>query len=176
MVARRLFLIYIFLGLVTVCNAISPLESKLIEQVFGSKIRSIRTTVFLSDEQQDQLKKIDPTHNPDRLFSYNRLLQNNTVVGFAVIQKAFAKSGEFSVLAIVSSDLTLKKVVLHNYPFTHGYEISNSKFLTQFDLLKFADLNYGAKVNAVTGATSSSDGMLKAVKKVLIGLSSRFDK
>ncbi|MDA3923934.1 MAG: FMN-binding protein [Kiritimatiellae bacterium] len=79
---------------------------------------------------------------------------------YAVVNKARSKSGVFTVMTHFSSELSIIKVEILRYPHSRGRMVTRPTFLKQF--IKWDTCT---KIDAVTGATSSSDATTTAVKK-----------
>jgi len=81
-------------------------------------------------------------------------------VEYAVVNEARSKSGAFTVQTLFASDMSIIKVTIPRYPHSRGREATRSKFLNQF-----INGNTQTKVDAVTGATSSSKAIENAVRQ-----------
>jgi hypothetical protein len=145
-------------------------ESLILKEIFPGASRNIRKTIFLSLEQQHALNALEPGRTPVKLFSYQEIVQRETLLGYATTVKAEGKSGPFRVLIVMQPDFTVKRVEILDYPFVYGQGVKNKTFLSQFSGLKSWGLFFGDTLHAVTGATSSSAGVLLAVENALICL------
>ncbi|RMG82715.1 MAG: hypothetical protein D6714_10920 [Bacteroidetes bacterium] len=65
----------------------------------------------------------------------------------------------FDYALFLGTDLTVKKVVVTDYPGDYGYEITAPGWLNQFIGYAGGDLRYGADVDAISGATISANSI-----------------
>lgn len=88
------------------------------------------------------------------------VLKNGQTAGYAVLSEPRAKSGPFPVLTSFSVRAEVLNAEVLRYPYAHGRGIVRESFLRQFK-----GWRPGSDVDAVTGATSSSEAVADAVER-----------
>lgn len=91
-----------------------------------------------------------------------RIVSNNKTIGYYSLMNAKGKICWFKIIIIYSSDLTIKKVYIAEYNETRGGEITNPKYLSKYEGLNAKTQK--PKVDAISGATISSNSLKKAIE------------
>lgn len=82
--------------------------------------------------------------------------------------RAASRSGRFEINMEVDSSLSITKVSVPSYIGTRGRDITHSKFLNQFKQRNpQSPLVVGDDIQAITGATLSSQSMTEQVRRVI---------
>lgn len=88
-----------------------------------------------------------------------KLYDNNSLLGYLIITTAKGRYDYFDYMVIYNPDLSIRMIRVLEYRSEHGYEISNTKWLSQFDGSIGCDLNYGHDIDAISGATLSASSI-----------------
>ena len=107
-----------------------------IQQFFGKDV--IKSSINLND-------------------NYFKIVQSDSIIGYACLQQAPSKHDKFDFLAIYSPNMKLKKLRILTYRENYGGEISNKRWLKQFLDREVND------VQAISGATISVESMKIAI-------------
>ena len=100
--------------------------------------------------------------------NFYKISHNNTVIGFAFVDKAPSKTDQFDYLVLFDVALIIKKVKVLIYREDYGGEIGSKRWLKQFIGKTSKDkLHYRKDIVAISGATISANSMTKAVNDVL---------
>ena len=89
--------------------------------------------------------------------NYFKIVQSDSIIGYAYLQQALSKHDKFDFLAIYSPNMKLKKLRILTYRENYGGEISNKRWLKQFLDREVND------VQAISGATISVESMKIAI-------------
>jgi len=100
------------------------------------------------------------------------------IMGYIVEKQVESRSGPFKIVIEIGSDLLVKQAQVPNYPHNRGRQVRSLKFRQQFTGKGPGDpVQLGLDINAVSGATSSSqaltDGVRDALKLVQIYFGAR---
>jgi len=100
--------------------------------------------------------------------NFYKITQNDTVLGYAFIDKAPSKTDEFDFLVLFDKELIIMKSKVLIYREDYGGEISSKRWLRQFNGKTSADqLKYEKDIIAISGATISARSMTIAVNNLL---------
>jgi Na+-translocating ferredoxin:NAD+ oxidoreductase RnfG subunit len=121
-----------------------------------------KTAIHLSE---DQMKNLDFDCYKNQLFD---VAVNEESIGFIYIDKAHSRHDVFTFMVLMSYDLQVKLVRVLDYNETHGIEISNKRWLSQFiDFTPDSKIEFERNIDAISGATISARSITKAVAEVL---------
>jgi Na+-translocating ferredoxin:NAD+ oxidoreductase subunit G len=102
---------------------------------------------------------------------YEVIGSKDEVIGYVVVGSAMGYNGEIKVLVAVSDDkekiLNVSVLSQLETPGIGTKIVTDKSFLRQFENLALNDVNEGNQVDAITGATVSSNAMISAVKKAV---------
>ena len=86
------------------------------------------------------------------------------IEGYRIETSGRSRSGRFSVEIEIDREGTIRQVLVPSYPFRYGRKVTRQKFLRQFVGQRIHSVD-PADVDAVTGATSSSRGVARAIQR-----------
>ncbi len=103
---------------------------------------------------------------------YYEIYSGGAIIGYAFIAKGQGYGGEISILIGINSDFAVKKITIIANTETPGLgtKISENFFIDQFAGLSSSEISLakdGGKIDAITGATISSQAVVNAVKNQL---------
>lgn len=100
--------------------------------------------------------------------NFYRIIQNDTIIGYAFTEKAASKTDQFDYLVLFDIDLIIKKTKVLVYREDYGGEISSKRWLRQFEGKTSSEqLKYEKDIVAISGATISAKSMTVAVNNLL---------
>lgn len=151
---------------------VNPLVAKMpakIDRKIGKYLRShlmfkeIEKTPILIPK--DKMGLVEFNDYKDQLFD---IKVNDKSEGFIFIDKARSRYDEFTFMVFLSYDLEIKLVRVLDYNETHGVEISNKGWLSQFvGFNPESRIQYLDNVDAISGATISSRSITVAIRELL---------
>ena len=103
---------------------------------------------------------------------YYEIMENDLLKGYVVIAKAPSKHHFFDFYVILDKQRNISKVEILKYRENWGYEISNKKWLRQFQKLYDSKLGSRHQVQAISGATISVTSLCNYIDKILDHLKS----
>ncbi|AXT20626.1 FMN-binding protein [Flavobacteriaceae bacterium AU392] len=114
----------------------------------------------------EALNKTLPTKiETDNLF---KIINDNTFLGYAFIDKAPSKTAQFDYLVLLDKDLIVIKTKVLIYREEYGGEIGSTRWLKQFIGKTQNDkLAHGENIIAISGATISVRSMTNAMNNFL---------
>ena len=89
-------------------------------------------------------------------FKFFELHEEEDLRGYLCITTAKGRHDYFDYLAIFNPDHSIRHIEILEYRSEHGYEISNKRWLSQFEGRMGCDLVYGEDIDAISGATYSA--------------------
>ena len=138
--------------------------SKEVKITFGIKEFELKTLEFNDSVKQKLSKRINTNH----LF---KIVKENTILGYAYVDKAPSKTDEFDYLILLDKNLIIAKTKVLIYREDYGGEIGSKRWLKQFIGKKSTDkLKYEREIMAISGATISAISMTNAVNYFLLDL------
>lgn len=100
--------------------------------------------------------------------NFHKIISNQKVIGYAVINTAPSKTAEFDYLILLDASGTIVKSNVLIYREEYGGEIGSTRWLRQFIGKSQNDvLEYKKNIDAISGATISVKSMIKSVNEVL---------
>jgi Na+-translocating ferredoxin:NAD+ oxidoreductase RnfG subunit len=154
------FLIVIILGFTT-SNRIEAMISKEIKSVFNVETYTKQSLNISTEINKTLPIKITETN-------FLKILNNEKVIGYYYLGKAFGKADYFDFLVIFDSDLMISKVKVLVYREDHGGEVGSKRWLKQFIGKSTNDnLKYQQDIVGISGATISVKSMTYEVNKLL---------
>jgi len=109
--------------------------------------------------------------SPDQI-CYYKIMEHDLHKGYLVIAKAPSKHHFFDFYVILDNQINISKVEILKYRENWGYEISNKKWLRQFQKLYDSKLGSRHHVQAISGATISATSLCNYIDKILDHLKS----
>ncbi len=101
---------------------------------------------------------------PKSLF---KLLDNNTLVGYAYLDKANSKSAQFDYVVFFNPELKIIYTQVLVYREDYGGEIGSHRWLKQFNgKYNGQEMEFRKDIQNISGATISSRNITQAVKKI----------
>ena len=96
-------------------------------------------------------------------FNFFELREENNLKGYLCITTAKGRHDYFDYLAIFNPDHSIRHIEILEYRSEYGYEISNKRWLSQFEGRMGCDLVYGEDIDAISGATYSASSITEDV-------------
>ena len=138
-----------------------------------SNVTKARITAQRDEAIISQFKVIFPDIQDYNLRDvFYEIYSGGAITGYAFIAKGQGYGGEISILVGINSNFTVKKITIIANTETPGLgtKISENFFIDQFAGLTSSEISLakdGGKIDAVTGATISSQAVVNAVKNQL---------
>ena len=104
----------------------------------------------------------------DELY-YWKISQNDTTIAYAFLDNVKGKSMPITFMVILNKEGTIKNTNIIKYREPYGGEVSNNRWLEQFNE-KNEKSNYdvGKTIDGITGATISVNSLSKGIKKIVL--------
>ncbi len=105
-------------------------------------------------------------HHPLQIFEFTEN-GTNRFAGWACLSEGMGRYDTFDYLVVYDHTKTIVLVEIYTYRSSHGYQITSKKWLNKFKGLKASDkIEIGEDVDAISGATLSSFGLVKSLNQV----------
>ena len=90
------------------------------------------------------------------------------LLGFCVESKVVSRSGPFKIRVLLDPQVYVKRASVISYPWSHGRDVRKRAFTSQFEGKGPGDsIQMGRDINAMTGATISSNVMAEGVRDAI---------
>jgi Na+-translocating ferredoxin:NAD+ oxidoreductase RnfG subunit len=100
--------------------------------------------------------------------NFFEISNNNQLIGYYYLGKAFGKADYFDFIVIFNKDLIVSKVSVLVYRENHGGEVASKRWLKQFNGIPTSKtLEYQKDIVGISGATISVKSMTSEVNKLL---------
>ncbi|MDZ7740932.1 MAG: FMN-binding protein [Bacteroidota bacterium] len=137
-------------------------------------IRQIEKTARECFKQEQLRFELIPleAHEPESLawdFDKNslyRVFSDSLLLGYLIIDQAMGRYDPFDFLVIYQHDLKILKVEILKYRSAHGGEIASNKWLQNFEGGSGNDQQSFLEIDALSGASFSSNGLKEAVARI----------
>ncbi|RDY60962.1 FMN-binding protein [Flagellimonas nanhaiensis] len=135
-------------------------------------VKEVEKTFEVADFTMDPIKVSSELNEnlPTKISSENlyRVLQNESILGYAFVDQAPSKTAKFDYLVIFDKDLAIINTKVLIYREEYGGEIGSKRWLKQF-IGKTGDDRVSSETNidAIAGATISVNSMTKAMDNLL---------
>lgn len=154
------FLTIIVLISVVLLMFISSITLPRVEAQQEEEVRLMLSEMF---EDMDDFERSEDIYN---------ILKDGQTIGYAFRGTGDGYGGDINILIGLNSDKTIKEIVvlLHTETPGLGSKITESAFLDQFVGLSLEEIKLskeGGRVDAITGATISSEAMVSGVKQAI---------
>ena len=154
------FLTIVVIISVVLLMFISSITLPRVEAQQEEEVRQMLSKIF---EDMDDFEKSEDIYN---------ILKEGELIGYAFKGIGNGYGGDINILIGLNSDKTIKEIVVLSHTETPGLgsKITESAFLDQFEGLGLEELKLskeGGRVDAITGATISSEAMVTGVKQAL---------
>lgn len=154
-------MIQLFLHKITVLSSLACLAMATITHPSKNVVKQVQAAFDIEaidftpiDSKGDTTIKINQN-------SYYRLSVNDSLIGYAVIDKAPSKTAQFDYLVVTDSELSIVRSRVITYREEYGGAIGSYRWLKQFVGKKHdSDFN---DIAAISGATISVQSMKKAI-------------
>ncbi len=137
----------------------------LLKKEYTEKYKSTDSTFQLSKDNVktiEQKSRIKIHYNDFRLF---KILMNDSTVAKALIAKVSSKTGNISVLTLINNDGTIRTVKVVGAEDPRSFNLNSKLWRKQFKGKSMDNyLRVGKDIDAMSGATISSNAATKAVK------------
>ena len=145
----------------TTNKKIEALVEKEIKTAFNLEKYSKQPISVSSGVNETLPIKIDNTN-------FFKLQNEEKIVGYYYLGKAFGKADYFDFMVIFDKDLIVSKVKVLVYREDHGSEVGSKRWLNQFNGKKTTEnLTYQKDIAAISGATISAKSITNEVNKLL---------
>ncbi|MEE2858529.1 MAG: FMN-binding protein [Candidatus Neomarinimicrobiota bacterium] len=150
----------------------SPIKEnseKYIFSQFSKEINISLNTLKLNDKiksiVQNQTKQ---AFYRDKLY-YWKISKNDTTIAYAFLDNVKGKSMPITFMVIMNADGSIKNSNIVKYREAYGGEISNERWLNQFNEKNHnSKYEVGKEIDAITGATISVNSISKGIRKIAI--------
>lgn len=96
------------------------------------------------------------------------IVEKGKSLGWLNIDKTQGRYHEFEYAMIIDTNLQISKLLVLNYPATHGNAVSGRKWLSKFSGFSPDSIPvYGREIDAISGATISGSGLTESVASSL---------
>ena len=104
----------------------------------------------------------------DELY-YWKISQNDTTIAYAFLDNVKGKSMPITFMVILNKEGTIKNTNVIKYREPYGGEVSNNRWLEQFnEKNEKSNYNVGKTIDGITGATISVNSLSKGIKKIVL--------
>lgn len=163
---KILSLLFIFSpALVWAGESMEKTIAALFKKEFTEEYKSTDSSFQLSKDNVkaiEQKSRIKIHYNDFRLF---KILINDSTVAKALIAKVSSKTGNISVLTLINNDGTIRTVKVVGAVDPRSFNLNSKLWRKQFKDKSVGDfLRVGKDIDAMSGATISSNSATKAVK------------
>jgi Na+-translocating ferredoxin:NAD+ oxidoreductase RnfG subunit len=158
---KHIFITYFFILSFTLVNKVEELVKKEIKSTFSIENYN-KKSIQVSEEINQNL--------PVKITNENffKISNNNEVIGYYFLGKAFGKADFFDFIVIFDRDLVVSKVSVLVYREDHGGEVGSKRWLKQFNGTTVnKTLVYQNDIVGISGATISVKSMTNEVNKML---------
>ncbi len=168
---KKIFFVLFFLfssSLVMAQSTVYLTPADAIKLVFKTSKEVIKEEHPVTAQIQEEAKKMLGYELPKASYSFYIGKSDNKVDGYAVIDDEVGKVMPITFITRINPDGKVSQVEVMIYRESHGGEVATKRFLNQFrDKDLQAELRLGKNVVHVTGATLSSQALVKGVKRDL---------
>jgi hypothetical protein len=131
----------------------------------GSKID--RKTLFLSDQQVEQIEKLARAKVESKVITYYAGKEDTGVVGYAFFETHVVRTMPETFMTVIAPDGTIKLVEILAFYEPEDYKPSK-RWLDQFVHQGLSeDLRLKGSIRAISGATISAHAITDAVRRIL---------
>ena len=155
------FLTVVVLISVSLLMAVNNITAPKVKAQQEDKIKSLLSGIF---------PQMDVYNYADEIYT---VYQDDKEIGYAFLANGKGYGGEINILVGLDRDFIVKRVIIVSNTETPGLgsRITESSFTDQFKGLIVDDISLeknGGKVDAITGATISSDAVVEAVRNTML--------
>jgi len=155
------FLTAVVLISASLLMAVNNVTSPKVKAQQEDKIKSLLSGIF---------PQMDTYDYEDEIYT---VYQDDKEIGYAFLANGKGYGGEINILVGLDKDFIVKRVIIVSNTETPGLgsKITESSFTDQFTGLSSGDIflkKNGGKIDAVTGATISSDAVVEAVRNAML--------
>ncbi len=155
------FLTAVVLISVSLLMAVNNVTAPKVKAQQEDKIKSLLSGIF---------PQMDTYNYEDEIYT---VYQDDKEIGYAFLANGKGYGGEINILVGLDKDFIVKRVIVVSNTETPGLgsKITESSFTDQFTGLSAGDIflkKNGGKIDAVTGATISSDAVAEAVRNAML--------
>lgn len=130
--------------------------------IIANKERALNQTLKEVLPLAEEFEKMDSEH-----FQIYKGLKNNNTIGFAILTEAKGFQSTIKILVGIVNDTITKVKIIEQFETPGlGARIEEEGFLNQFESKRLTQLD----VDAITGATISSEAVINAIKHIPIQL------
>ena len=164
------FMKYSFLLLsLLMAGPIKENSEKHIFSQFSKEINISMHTLKLNKKNKQSIQnQAQQIFYKDELY-YWKISQNDTTIAYAFLDNVKGKSMPITFMVILNKEGTIKNTTIIKYREPYGGEVSNNRWLEQFNE-KNEKSNYdvGKTIDGITGATISVNSLSKGIKKIVL--------
>ena len=146
-----------------------PIYEQTILNSFPKGTTLTKKIAIIPADKQKAIKALTKGKQTPLVFSYYKAIKEDALLGYAVIGQAPSKHDWFTFLLVTDSQRVIKTVEILEYREVYGRGVKRTRFLQQFKeaILQYYPYRLSKKIDSVTGATVSSQGLIKEVKRQL---------
>ena len=131
-----------------------------------TKLESV--TVVLTDAQADEVKVLAGVELESKLFTYHRGMRDGALVGYAVVDSHDVRTLPEAILAVLSPDGAVERVVILAFYEPPEYRASD-RWLEQFRgrRLDTDGWRVGRDLHGISGSTFTTNAIRNALRKIV---------
>lgn len=162
----RKLIFLLFLLASTVNATVFYSKDEAFELAFGAGAEVEPLSLFLTDEQVEQIEKLAQVKLDSKLFTLQQGRRNGQLLGYAVIESHNVRTQPETVMIVLSPTGELTRVEMLAFHEPPEY-MPPVRWFERLYRKPLADLRLGQGVDGIAGATLSSHASLNGIRKVL---------
>ncbi len=163
-----LIITFSFIALASGIPHLSKGSIKMIEKAVKDLYPEYRVEYAMLKLKLPEVEDPEILNNEGKWFTLHEKGQS---LGWLKIDKARGRYHEFDYALIVDTNLKVSKLLVLNYPATHGNSVTGRKWLSKFIGFSPDSIpEYGRGIDAISGATISGSGLTESVAGSLMFL------
>lgn len=144
-------------------------ESQALAAVMGEGVTAQREQKILSDAQRRKLEESSGLHFPESSYTFLVGTRQGKLVGYALVLDEIGKSEPITFMVGMSPEGKVTAVAVMAFRESRGWEVKEKRFLRQFHGKTAGDpIRINQDILNYTGATLSSKGLARGVKRALL--------
>lgn len=139
-----------------------------LDLAFPGDTKRESVTVVLTDEQAREVKTLSGIELESKLFTYHRGTRDGALVGYAVIDSHTVRTLPEAILAVLSPDGAVERVVMLAFYEPPEYRAPD-RWLEQFHgrRLETDGWRVGRDIHGITGSTFTTNAIRNALRKIV---------
>jgi len=160
------FLAVIFQAGVTVAKVYST-KAQALESAFPNAVKVERKNIFLTPDDIEHIERSSKAKVESKLFTYYRAIDEDGVMGYAVIKSHIVRTKSVVYMAVIGADGEVDRIDILAFYEPEEY-LPSKRWLGQFLGKKLSErLWINKDIQVISGATISSYTMIREIRKAL---------